>query len=387
MIAHAAASGACHDTDHHENHERTIDKEMHMIRATRKAASPLRLAAAMAAATLLLAACNGNGDDADVEVDDDTDVEDTDDADDVDDDEAAAEGDRPDFLTLATGSTGGTYFPLGGAMAGVWNDNIEDLRVSTQSSGASVDNLQLLDAGEVELIMAVNGVAADAMAGEGDDFPDPLDFAFLGNIYGEVMQIVAHGDSGIESISDMEGATVAIGPPGSGTEVVARQMLEAAGIDPDNDIDARQESFGDAADGLRDAQIDAVFAILALPAGSIEDVATGTDLTFVSVEDDIAGNILDDDPTMSELSVDADTYPGQDEEVTWLTNWATLYAPSDLHEEVVYDLVRVLYEENQAIADAHAVGSQIQLDTALDGRADIPVHPGAERYYDEAGAE
>ena len=357
-----------------------------MIRATRKAARPLRLVAAMAAATLLLAACNGE--DPDVEVDDEPDVDDEVDVDDdVDDDEEAAPADRPDFLTLATGSTGGTYFPLGGAMAGVWNNNIEDLRVSTQSSGASVDNLQLLDAGEVELIMAVNGVAADAMEGGTDDFPEPLDFAFLGNIYGEVMQVVAHGDSGIESIEDMEGMTVAIGPPGSGTEVVARQMLEAAGIDPDNDIDARQESFGDAADGLRDAQIDAVFAILALPAGSIEDVATGTDLSFVSVSDELAQQILDADPTMSALDVDAGTYPGQDDEVTWLTNWATLYAPSDLHDDVVYDLVKFLYEDNQSIADAHAVGSQIQIDTALDGRAGIPVHPGAQRYYDEVGAE
>ena len=357
------------------------------MRITRKGTRPLRLAAAVAASALLLTACNGNGDD--IEIDDTDDAaEEPDDVDDVDEDvDEEAAGDRPDFLTLATGSTGGTYFPLGGAMAGVWNDNIPDLRVSTQSSGASVDNLQLLDAGEVELIMAVNGVAADAMEGGSDDFPDPLDFAFLGNIYGEVMQVVAHGDSGIESIEDMAGMTVAIGPPGSGTEVVARQMLEAVGIDADNDIDARQESFGDAADGLRDGQIDAVFAILALPAGAIEDVATGTDLTYVNVDEDLAQQILDADPTMSALDVEADTYPGQDEEVTWLTNWATLYAPSDLHEDVVYDLVRVLYEENQAIADAHAVGSQIQIDTALDGRADIPVHPGAQRYYDEVGAE
>jgi uncharacterized protein len=350
-----------------------------MMRIKKRGTSPLRLAAAVAASALLLTACNGNGDDADVEVDDP-------DAAEEDDGDEEATGDRPEFLTLATGSTGGTYFPLGGAIAGVWNDNIEDLRVSTQSSGASVDNLQLLDAGEVELIMAVNGVAADAMEGEGD-FEDPLDFAFLGNIYGEVMQVVAGEGSGIESIEDMEGATVAIGPPGSGTEVVARQMLEAAGLDPDNDIDARQESFGDAADGLRDGQIDAVFAILALPAGSIEDVATGTDLTFVSIDDDLVQTLLDGDETLSELVVEPDTYPGQDEEVTWVTNWATLYAPSDLNEDVVYDLVSVMYEQNETITEAHEVGSQIQIDTALDGRAGIPIHPGAQRYFDEVGAE
>jgi uncharacterized protein len=355
-----------------------------MTRSTRRGRRGLRLAAAVAASMLLLTACGDGGTDtaADTDTDADTDAE----AVDADADDAPADdGDRPGFLTLATGSTGGTYFPLGGAMAGVWNDNIGDLRVSTQSSGASVENIRLLAAGEVELIMAVNGVAADAVAGEGEFEGDAVDLAFLGNIYGEVMQVVA-SDPSIQSISDMAGKRVAIGPPGSGTEVVARQMLEAAGIDPDNDITAFSESFGDAADGLRDGQIDAVFAILALPAGAIEDVATSTDLTFVSIDDDLVQTLLDADPTLSALDVDADTYPGQDDGVVWVTNWATLYAPTDLHEGVVYDLVRVLYEENESIANAHAVGGQIQLDTALDGRADIPIHPGAQRYYDEVGA-
>ena len=345
-----------------------------MMRRTRRAASPLRLVAALAASMLLLAACNGD-DDAGVE----DDGEDADPA-------ATEDEERPDFLTLATGSTGGTYFPLGGAVAGVWNDHMDDLQVSTQSSGASVENLRLLDAGEVELIWSVNGVAVEALAGEGE-FDEPIDFTFVGNIYPEIMQVVAHGDSGIESIADMEGQRVAVGPPGSGTEVVARQMLEAEGIDPDEDIDAFYEAFGDVADGLRDGQMDAAFAVLALPAGAIEEVATTTDLNYISIDDDLLETMLDGDPSLSELEVEADTYDGQDEAITWVANWATLYAPGDLHEEVVYDLVRILYEENEAIAEAHAVGDQIQLDTALDGRSDIPIHPGAERYYDEVGAE
>jgi uncharacterized protein len=347
-----------------------------MIRTTRRGNRwGTRVVAALAVPALLLAACNG---------DDDAPVDDPDEE--VDDDEEAVDVDRPEFLTLATGSTGGTYFPLGGAMAGVWSGEIEGLRVSTQASGASVENLRLLDAGEAELVMAVNGVAADAMNGEGEFEGEALEFSFLGNVYGEVMQIVA-SDPEIESVADMAGKRIAIGPPGSGTEVVARDMLEAAGIDPDNDIDALQESFGDAADGLRDGQIDAVFAILALPAGSIEEVATATDLFFVDIDDALLQGLLDADPTLSELQVEAGTYPGQDDEVTWVTNWATLYAPTDLHEDVVYDLVRVLYDENEQIAAAHAVGGQIQIDTALDGRADIPIHPGAQRYYDEVGAE
>jgi uncharacterized protein len=330
---------------------------------------PMRAIALIAAGAFVLAACGDNGE----ETDNGT--------------EGAAAGDTQ-FLTLATGSTGGTYFPLGGAMAGVWNGHSDGaFRVNTQASGASVENLRLLDAGEVQLIMAVNGVAADAVAGEGafEDDGALENVAFLGNIYGEVTQIVARADSGIESVEDMDGMRIAIGPPGSGTEVAARTILEAAGIDPDNDIEAFSDTFGDAADGLRDGRIDAAFAILALPAGSIEEVATATDLTYVSIEGDLLQGLLDADETLSALEVEPGTYPGQDDVVTWPTNWATLYAPSDLDDDVAYELVRILYEENEEIANAHAVGGQIQLDTALDGRAGIPMHPGAERFYEEQG--
>jgi uncharacterized protein len=327
---------------------------------------PMRAIAFIAAGAFVLAACNGNGEEAD----------------------PAADPGETQFLTLATGSTGGTYFPLGGAMAGVWNDHGEGFRVNTQSSGASVENLRLLNAGEVQLIMAVNGVAADAVEGSGafEDDGALEGVSFLGNVYGEVTQIVARADAGIDSVEDMAGKRIAIGPPGSGTEVAARTILEASGIDPDNDIEAFSDTFGDAADGLRDGRIDAAFAILALPAGSIEEVATATDLTYVSITGDLLDSLLADDETLSALEVEPGTYPGQDDTVTWTTNWATLYAPEDLDEDVVYELVRILYEHNEDIANAHAVGGQIQLSTALDGRAGIPMHPGAERYYEEAGA-
>ena len=327
----------------------------------RKRSRTLRLAAAVAASAMILAACNGDDDAAD--------------------DNGDAAGDRT-FLTMATGSTGGTYFPLGGAMAGVWNDNIDEVRVNTQSSGASVENLRLLQGGEVDLVLAVNGVAADAIVGEGEFEGEDYDFVTIGNIYGEVTQIVATAESGITTIADLEGARVALGPPGSGTEVIARFILESQGIDPDNDIEAFNDTFGEAADGLRDGRLDAAFGILALPAGSIEEVATSVDITMVSIDDDLMATLLDADPTLSSLEIPAGTYPGQDDAAVTVTNWATLYAPADLDEDLVYELTRVLYTETESIANAIAVGEQIQIETALDGNS-IDVHPGAQRFYDE----
>jgi uncharacterized protein len=289
-------------------------------------------------------------------------------------------------LRLATGSTGGTYFPLGGGMAAVWSNQIDGLRVSTQATGASVENLRLLQSGEVELAMAVNGVAVDALNNQGTFADDPpFDFVAIGNVYGEVLQVIARADAGVSTIEDLAGLRVQVGPPGSGTEVAARNILNQHGIDPDSDITAFNDTFGDAAVQLRDGTVDAAFAILALPAASIIEVATATDIVLV----DIAGGVLDDllaqDPSLSVLQVPAGTYPGQTGPAQWVTNWATLYAQPDLDEDQVYELVRVLYEQMNPDTVGHAVASEIQLATSVDGLGGIPLHPGAARYYEEQG--
>ena len=184
----------------------------------------VRLGAALAAMALVAAAC-GDGDDADAGDTTGDGGEQTEEA------GGDAGGEMPGFLTMGTGSTGGTYFPLGGAIAGVWSGNSDGLDVSTQASGASVENLQLLQQGEIDLAMAINGTASAALAGEGDFAGQEYDITYLGAIYREVNQIVARADAGITTVEDLAGKTVAIGPPGSGTAVFAEALLERAGIE------------------------------------------------------------------------------------------------------------------------------------------------------------
>lgn len=299
----------------------------------------------------------------------------------------SGDGGALSHMRLATGSTGGTYFPLGGGMANVWTNEIDDLTVSVQASGASVENLQLLQNGEVELIMAVNGVAISALAGEGDFAGAEFDFTAVGNVYAEVTQIVARADADIETIDDLAGKRVQIGPAGSGTEVSARQILDYHGLDADNDLESFQDTFGDAADQLRDGTVDAAFGILALPAASIIDVATGTDLVTVDIGEDVLDQMLADDPSLSAVEVPAGTYPGQEQPANWVTNWATVYAAPDLDEDQVYELVRLMYEGMDPDTVGHAVAAEIQLDTAIDGLGDVPLHPGAQRYYEDQGVD
>nr|AGO97140.1 TRAP transporter [Streptomyces sp. CNT-179] len=301
------------------------------------------------------------------------------------------------FLQLATGSTGGTYYPLGGEIAQLWSDNIEDVEVSTFATGASVQNLRSLEgeteddegtqADQSQLIMAVNGVAMQARESAGPFADQPLgspdDIRALGNIYPEVMQVVVGADSDIESIADLEGMNVEIGPPGSGTEVAARQILEAYGLDPESDINAYDSTFGDAATALGDGTVDAAFGILSVPAAGIVQVSASNEVRLLPIDGAESESLIADDPSYSPLTIDGGTYNGQDEDVVTLTQWATLYTTSALDEQLAYDLVRVMYEEAGEIG--HDVGGQVQLDTAIDGLGDIELHPGAERFYQEQG--
>ena len=177
-------------------------------------------------------------------------------------------------LLMATGGTGGTYYPLGGGMANVWNDTIANLNVTVQSTGASVENIRLLAAGETELAMAMNGPAIRAVSGTGEWEGKPVDnIAAIGVIYPEIMQIVAPKDSGIVTVADLKGKRVSVGPPGSGTASAALKILEAHGLDPDQDINKFQDTFADAARKIKDGQLDASFAVMAVPAASIIDIS------------------------------------------------------------------------------------------------------------------
>lgn len=338
---------------------------MRTVRALPRASRPV---AAAVAGVLVMTACAGDGEDGVGE-------------------RPVAGRERATSLVLATGSPGGTSFPLGDAIAAVWEDAVDGLEVTTRPTGGSVENVGLLDAGEVDLALAGNGVAADARAGEREFAGRPHDLAFVGSVHREVGQVVARSDAGVAGVEDLQGRRVALGPPGSGTEVLARRLLEAGGLDPDGDVEAFRGSFDDAADRLRDGSLDAAVAILALPATSIGQVASTTDLDYVSLEDDLVRSLVAGDPTLAARTVEAGTYPGQDDEVTWVANWVGLYASPALDERVVHDLTRVLYERRDAVAAAHPVGSRLALEDALAGRVGVPLHPGARRYYEEVGLE
>ncbi|WP_100404931.1 TAXI family TRAP transporter solute-binding subunit [Bacillus solitudinis] len=304
--------------------------------------------------------------------------------------EGEAEDPTGDFLTdlqLGTGSTGGTYYPLGQEMANVLNNNVEyeDFNVSAVASDASVANLGGIFRGEMQLGMTVNVTAVESLTGEGDFEGVEIDnFGFMGHIYPEVMQVVTTENTGITSIEDLRGKRVAIGPAGSGTQAAAKLILEAYGLQ-EGDYEAYQEGFGDASSRLQDGQLDASFGLLGLPASSIDELAFVRDVVILPIEGDALQHVIDNSD-YGHLEIEAEAYDFLDEPVDTITAYAVLVgSTSQISEDLAYEITKGLYENVDQIS--HPQGSFMTKENILLGSDSLPIHPGSQRYFDEIEAE
>lgn len=292
----------------------------------------------------------------------------------------------PQDLVMGTGSTGGTYFALGGAMANAINDKLADkkITITAQSTGASVENMNLINAGEMDLGIAMNNVAANAFDGAGAFSSPVTNVSSIGVVYNEVYQIVANAATGAKNVEDLKGKKVAIGPAGSGTLGLSQKIFTAAGLDPNKDIQPQSDSFGDAATKMQDGHIDAACNVLAVPASSIIEMTTSMKLAYVNISDDILETLQATEPYFVRKVIPAGTYDGQTEDINTITCKAALYCRADLDEETVYQITKAFYESGDVIAAAHATGKEVQLEGCLEGIT-TPIHPGAARYYKEMG--
>ena len=288
------------------------------------------------------------------------------------------------YLNLGTGGTAGTYFPLGGAFAEIWNNTIPGANVTAQSTGASAANINLLFDKKIELALVQNDIAFYAKNGtemfEGQKFDDLRGMAIL---YNEPIQLITL-DPEIKSLADLKGRTVSVGAIGSGNEANARQILSGAGIDIDNDIQARFLPYSETISGMKDKQIEAAIFTTGMPNAGIQELALQHDLIVVSIDSDIVAKLQEDYPFFTELVMPANTYKGQTEEVPGITVKAMLVVTADMDEDLAYELTKQLYENHDRVVAAHAVGKFVTAENAVKGMP-IELHPGAERYYKEVG--
>lgn len=286
------------------------------------------------------------------------------------------------FLSIATGGTSGTYYPIGGAIAKVLNENIAGMNASAQSTGASVTNTRLIYNKEVELAILQNDIASYAVNGE-KQFADNQvnNMTGIASLYPEIIQIVVRSDAGISSIADLKGKKVAVGAPGSGVEANASQILDFFGLSYD-DIDEDYLSFGEAASRLKDRQIDAAFLTAGIPTAAVMDVAATQDITLLNFSDDDIASLNAEYPFLTGVTVPAGTYNGLDNDVQTVALKAILVAESGLSEDTVYQITKAIFENRDTLIAAHDRAKDIKLETALDGMT-VKLHPGAQKYYDE----
>ncbi|HXF81618.1 MAG TPA: TAXI family TRAP transporter solute-binding subunit [bacterium] len=294
------------------------------------------------------------------------------------------------LLALVTGGTAGVYFPLGGAMAEIWNSKVPGVRVSAQSSGASVANVQFLARGEAHLALIQNDIAYYAHTGREMFFnarenrPEPVgNIRGIAMLYPETIQIVTLRSKGIARVEDLRGKRVVVGAPGSGTEANARQILLVHGIFY-SQIRPDFLSFGAGMDQLRDGQVDAVFITAGYPTAAVTDVAAQRDIVLLPIADDKLQELRARYPFYAPQTVPAGTYRGVTRPVQTVAVMAMLVGRADLSADLVYNLTKALWENLDRIAAAHARGRDLSLRGARLGMP-IPLHPGAERYYNEKG--
>ncbi|MCC5912178.1 MAG: TAXI family TRAP transporter solute-binding subunit [Clostridiaceae bacterium] len=290
-------------------------------------------------------------------------------------------------LLYATGGTAGTYYPLGGAMASVWNDNIEGVNITIQPSGASVENLRLLNTRDADIVLAMNNIADDAWNGVGSfDGQQVQGFRAVGVVYPEIIQGVGLVSKGILTVEDQKGMTVAGGPPGSGTAATTPHIFASYGLD-EGDMTVVNDTFGDAVDKMKDGHVDAAWNVLGAPASAIVDLLTTQEIAFLEIKGEALATLQDQFPLVAPHVIPAGTYSYRGtpyDDIHTIALQAVLYVRDDMDEEIVYNLVKTMYEKNSDIARSHATGEQILLENALNGIT-TDFHPGAIKYYEEQG--
>ena len=281
-------------------------------------------------------------------------------------------------LTIATGGTGGVYFPLGGGLAQELTENIDGVQATAQETSASVDNMRLIGSGGAHIAFVLADTAADAVAGRADFEGAAVDACTLGILYGNFTQVVTTTGSGIETIADLSGKRVSVGAAASGTEVIALRILGAAGINPDSGISRSQLLIDETVDGLKDGTIDAGFWSGGLPTGALVDLPNLKLIPTAEFATDLATEF---GPFYVAKDIPANTYPGQAEAVPTIVVPNVLVVKKSMAEDLQRQITEVIFEQKADLVAVHAAANE--LDPATAGVvAFMDVCPGAKAYYD-----
>lgn len=290
-------------------------------------------------------------------------------------------------ISIATGGTGGVYYPLGGGIANVLSKYVPNMQATAEVTGASVDNMKLVGAGKAEVGFTMADTAWDAYQGQ-DKFKDNKQAVrALVVFYPNLTHVVTVEGKGINTMADLKGKRISTGAPGSGTEVMAFRILEAYGIDKDKDVKRERLSVAESVNALKDGKIDALIWVGGIPTPAITDLAAtpNTKIKLIDHADAVDKMRAKYGPLYVKDKIAAKSYPGQDKESTNLTVWNILVVNEKADEKVVYDIVKTMFEKKAEIVAVHKDATYLALENQLTGGSPIPFHPGALKYFKEKG--
>lgn len=291
----------------------------------------------------------------------------------------------PTFINILTGGTSGVYYPIGVGLSQIYSSGIDGSKTSVQATKASVENLNLLQAGRGELALALGDSVADAWNGVEDaGFKAPLKkLRAIAGTYPNYIQIVASKESGITSLADLKGKRISVGAPKSGTELNARAIFKAAGLSYEDMGKVEFLPYAESVELIKNRQLDATLQSSGLGMAAIRDLAATLPITFVAVPAEVTAKI--GNPAYQPAAIPAGTYDGQDVEVATVAINNILVSHEGVSEEVAYRMTKLMFDNLERLGNAHSAAKAIELDSAAKSLP-IPLHPGAERFYKEVGA-
>ena len=290
-------------------------------------------------------------------------------------------------LSIATGGTGGVYYPLGGGMANVISKYVPYAEATAEVTTASVDNCLLVGQGKADLALIMADVGWDAYQGKGK-FKGKIPLRTVAVLYPNNMHVVTTEGKGIEKVTDLKGKRVSTGAPGSGTEVKALRVLEAYGLTPDKDFTRDKLGVSESAGALKDRKIDAFFWDGGLPTAAVTDLGAtpGIRIKIISHGDAIPKMREKYGPLYVKGVIPAKTYPGQDVDVEMAVVWNLLICNEKMKGDVAYDIIKTLFDRKPELVASHRDARFLALEPQVGG-SPIPLHPGVIRYFTEKGVK
>jgi uncharacterized protein len=292
-------------------------------------------------------------------------------------------------LSIATGGTGGVYYPMGGGLAAALSTSVPGMQATAEVTGGSVDNLKLVATGKPYLAFSMADAALDALKGQDKFKGNKVPLKTLMVLYPNRMHVVTVTSTGITKMSDLKGKRVSTGSPGSATEVMAFRVIEAAGLDKDKDLKRERLGVAESVNAIKDGKIDAFFWVGGLPTAAVTDLANtpGTTIQMIDHADAV--------PKMNEKygdlyvqdTIEKSVYKGMAADNRQATVWNILVAHETMDEKTAYDIVKTIFDKRDDLIAVHKEAASFKLENQKASATPVPYHAGAVKYFAEKGVK